>query len=65
MVAEHQTAGRGRLDRTWETPAAVGADVLGAAAPRRCRAGRWPWLPLLTGLAVAKAVARRPADGAR
>ena len=28
----------------------AGADVLGAAAPRRARRPSWPWLPLLTGL---------------
>ena len=35
LVTEHQTAGRGRLDRAWETPRPLVADVLGAAAPRR------------------------------
>ena len=56
LVAEHQTAGRGRLDRAWVTPprAALTASLLvdpGAVPP-----GRWPWLPLLTGVVVADAV---------
>ena len=34
VVAEHQTAGRGRLDRTWETPPGSALTLLGAAAPR-------------------------------
>ena len=51
LVAEHQTAGRGRLDRTWETPprAALTFSVLLRPA---VEADRWPWLPLLVGYAV-------------
>jgi BirA family transcriptional regulator, biotin operon repressor / biotin---[acetyl-CoA-carboxylase] ligase len=57
VVAEHQTAGRGRLDRVWVTPprAALTASLL--VAPDRVPVARWPWLPLLTGLAVVDAVA--------
>lgn len=53
LVAEHQTAGRGRLDRTWETPARAALTfsvLLRPGAP----AADWPWLPLLTGHALGR-----------
>jgi BirA family biotin operon repressor/biotin-[acetyl-CoA-carboxylase] ligase len=55
LVAEHQTAGRGRLDRMWETPdkAALTFSVL---LRPQVSADRWPWLPLLTGYAVGSAL---------
>jgi BirA family transcriptional regulator, biotin operon repressor / biotin---[acetyl-CoA-carboxylase] ligase len=56
VVADHQTAGRGRLDRTWETPAGAAVTfslVLRPTVP----ASSWPWLPLLTGHTVGKALA--------
>jgi BirA family transcriptional regulator, biotin operon repressor / biotin---[acetyl-CoA-carboxylase] ligase len=55
VVTEHQVAGRGRLDRTWETPdrAALTFSVL-------LRPGRpgpeWPWLPLVAGVAAVRAL---------
>ncbi len=56
VVADHQTAGRGRLDRTWETP--PGAAVTFSLLLRpTVPASSWPWLPLLTGHTVAKALA--------
>jgi BirA family biotin operon repressor/biotin-[acetyl-CoA-carboxylase] ligase len=60
-VAEHQTAGRGRLDRTWETPnraALTFSVLLRPVVP----ADRWPWLPLLTGYAVGSALRAAGAD---
>jgi BirA family biotin operon repressor/biotin-[acetyl-CoA-carboxylase] ligase len=56
VVAEHQTAGRGRLGREWRTPprAALTFSVLVRPA---VEARRWPLLPLLTGLAVVEGIA--------
>lgn len=53
IVAEHQTAGRGRLDRTWQTPpraALTFSVLLRPTVP----ASAWPWIPLLTGYAVSR-----------
>jgi BirA family biotin operon repressor/biotin-[acetyl-CoA-carboxylase] ligase len=55
VVAEHQTAGRGRLDRGWETPARAALTFSVLVRPTRHTAA-WPWLPLLTGVAVATGV---------
>ena len=47
-----QTAGRGRLDRSWEAPAGSGLAVSALLRPTEIPAGLWVWLPLLVGLAV-------------
>jgi BirA family biotin operon repressor/biotin-[acetyl-CoA-carboxylase] ligase len=60
VVTEHQTAGRGRLDRVWVTPPRAALTLSLLVAPAVAVA-RWPWLPLLTGLAVVDAV--RSASG--
>jgi BirA family transcriptional regulator, biotin operon repressor / biotin---[acetyl-CoA-carboxylase] ligase len=58
VVAEHQTAGRGRLDRTWEAPARSALTVSAVVRPAGVAAAAWPWLPLIAGLAVAAALRR-------
>src|SRR5690625_735911 len=55
LVAEHQTAGRGRSGRSWSTPrgSALTASILVRPhVPRH----RLAWLTLLTGLAVVRAL---------
>jgi BirA family biotin operon repressor/biotin-[acetyl-CoA-carboxylase] ligase len=55
LVAEHQSAGRGRLDRSWDAPprsALTFSLLLRPSVP----SAAWPWLPLLAGYAVAKAL---------
>lgn len=67
LVAETQTAGRGRLDRVWESPPRAGLTfsvLLRPGAPVADRgwaavpASRHGWLPLLAGVALAEAVRR-------
>jgi BirA family biotin operon repressor/biotin-[acetyl-CoA-carboxylase] ligase len=55
LVAEHQVAGRGRLDRTWTSPPRAGLTVSVLLRPD-VPATRRGWLPLLTGVALADAV---------
>lgn len=58
VVAEEQTAGRGRLDRTWLSPPRAGLTFSVLLRPELPPA-QWPWLPLWTGLAVASALRER------
>ncbi|GGM25438.1 biotin--[acetyl-CoA-carboxylase] ligase [Promicromonospora citrea] len=62
LVAEHQTAGRGRAGRTWETPARAGLTVSVVLRPA-VPVGSLGWLPLLAGLAVVRAVSGDGVDG--
>ncbi|WP_432085595.1 MULTISPECIES: biotin--[acetyl-CoA-carboxylase] ligase [unclassified Streptomyces] len=57
LVAEEQTSGRGRLDRTWTAPARSGIFVSVLLKPD-VPAHRWGWLPLLTGVAAATGLAK-------
>ncbi|ATO15021.1 biotin--[acetyl-CoA-carboxylase] ligase [Micromonospora sp. WMMA2032] len=67
VVAERQTAGRGRRGRVWQSPprAGIAASVLlrpGEAVPERgwapVPATGYGWLPLLAGVALVEAVRR-------
>ncbi|MFD6361006.1 biotin--[acetyl-CoA-carboxylase] ligase [Streptomyces roseolus] len=57
LVAEEQTSGRGRLDRTWSAPARSGL-FLSVLLKPDVPAHRLGWLPLLTGVAAATGLAK-------
>ena len=56
VAADHQTAGRGRLGRSWDTPRGGGLAVSALLRPAGVPAQRWPWLPLLAGVVVVEAL---------
>lgn len=58
LVAEEQTAGRGRLDRQWTAPARSGLFFSVLLKPAGVPVARWGWIPLLTGVAVATGLSR-------
>ncbi|MFI0036044.1 biotin--[acetyl-CoA-carboxylase] ligase [Streptomyces mutabilis] len=58
LVAEEQTAARGRLDRQWSAPPRSGLFFSVLLRPAEVPVQRWGWLPLLTGVAVATGLSR-------
>jgi len=65
LVAEQQTAGRGRLGRTWVSPPQAGLHVSVLLRPGRATGdhrpvppARYGWLPLLAGVALLTTVRR-------
>ncbi|MFF9166898.1 MULTISPECIES: biotin--[acetyl-CoA-carboxylase] ligase [unclassified Streptomyces] len=58
LIAEEQTAGRGRLDRQWTAPPRSGLFFSVLLRPTEVPVARWGWIPLLTGVAVATGLSR-------
>ncbi|HEX3512922.1 MAG TPA: biotin--[acetyl-CoA-carboxylase] ligase [Trebonia sp.] len=56
LVAEEQTAGRGRLGRTWTSVPGAALTFSVLLRPVTVPAARRGWLPLIAGVAVASAV---------
>jgi BirA family transcriptional regulator, biotin operon repressor / biotin---[acetyl-CoA-carboxylase] ligase len=56
LLAEHQTAGRGRHGRIWSAPARSQIAMSVGVSVSDVPPDDWGWLPLLTGVAVVEAV---------
>jgi len=56
LIAEHQSAGRGRNGRTWSTPARSQIALSVGIAARGVPPAVWGWIPLMTGVAVVDAI---------
>ncbi|MFI0875692.1 biotin--[acetyl-CoA-carboxylase] ligase [Streptomyces sp. CS149] len=58
VVAEEQTAGRGRLERSWTAPPRSGLFFSVYLEPGDIPVERWGWVPLLAGVAAATGLAK-------
>jgi len=56
LIAEEQTAGRGRLDRSWQSQPGAALTFSVLLRPSEVPPPRRSWLPLLTGVAMASAL---------
>ncbi|NLC98742.1 MAG: biotin--[acetyl-CoA-carboxylase] ligase, partial [Actinomycetales bacterium] len=54
-TTDHQVAGRGRLDRSFEMPDQAGVAVSVLLRPAADRDLTWTWLPLIVGIATCEA----------
>ncbi|MUG03593.1 biotin--[acetyl-CoA-carboxylase] ligase, partial [Bacillus tequilensis] len=57
LLTDAQTAGRGRLDRTWTTPAGAALAVSTLLRDLPADIDVWGWIPLAAGVAMTDAVA--------
>ncbi|GAB7182725.1 biotin--[acetyl-CoA-carboxylase] ligase [Kitasatospora sp. Ki12] len=58
LVAEAQSAARGRLDRQWTAPARSGLFLSVLLRPEEVPIERYGWLPILVGVAAASTLGR-------
>jgi len=60
LVADHQSSGRGRRDRTWTAPprAGLAVSVLLRPSVHEVSSDRWSWLTLMAGVAITDALIR-------
>lgn len=65
LVADHQSSGRGRFARVWETPPGRSVAISVLLRPPVMDPRRWLWLPALTGLAVTDGLRTATAVDAR
>jgi BirA family biotin operon repressor/biotin-[acetyl-CoA-carboxylase] ligase len=56
LIAEYQSAGRGRVGRSWVAPARSGLALSVLLRPTAVPQSRWSWLPLLAGVALCTTV---------
>ncbi len=56
LVAEHQSAGRGRAARSWVAPARSGLALSVLLRPAEVPQARWSWFPLLVGVVLCRTV---------
>lgn len=59
LLAEHQTAGRGRHGRSWSAPPRSQLSISIGVDAADVPTDAWGWLPLLTGVAVVETVRER------
>jgi BirA family transcriptional regulator, biotin operon repressor / biotin---[acetyl-CoA-carboxylase] ligase len=56
LAAEAQSAGRGRMGRSWVSPPGAALTFSVLLRPAQVPPARWGWVPLLAGVAVARSL---------